>query len=405
MLHLKHFVSALDKCIEDFKRLNDAWQKEMDRGVGLLNKLARMSAKEVRAEMRRAAKLSALPSDELDKSRSLACGFSQDQRLWRSHEGARRWAAEVLSGRTTYAADGGQALLRELIPPVAVVQIASFENPHCAEEDYRKEVKLELITPAAFCENEAETPEAIVNFRRFSGEIEMIEKFIEDKKGWQTRGERAPVAFFDGSLFISYAQPRTRRQDQYIEKVLHLVRKSDEARVPIVGYIDQSQARDLVKLLDFLAGDGRQSTLFDSQLLRAQAKDGSAALSRWGDRTIFFYCMREGIEDSRDAFLDESGDPRIGFVYLQTTRDAPPARLDIPSWVYREGLLEEVVDVVRAECVVGNGYPYAIESADATAVITGRDLEQAWHLVQEFASRAGLQLSFSRKAASKIRRH
>lgn len=115
--------------------------------------------------------------------------------------------------------------------------------------------------------------------------------------------------------------------------------------------------------------------------------------------------MREGIEDSRDAFLDESGDPRIGFVYLQTTRDAPPARLDIPSWVYREGLLEEVVDVVRAECVVGNGYPYAIETADAAAVITGRDLEQAWRLVQEFASRAGLQLSFSRKAASKIRRH
>ena len=401
MLHLKHFVSALDKCIEDFKRLNGAWQKEMDRGVGLLNELAGMSAQEVR--MRCAEFRGAFPSDELDRSRSLACRFSQDQRLWRSHEGARRWAAEVLSGRTTYAADGGQALLRELIPPVAIVQIASFENPHCAEEDYRKEVKLELITPTAFCENEAETPEAIVNFRRFSGEIEMIEKFIEDKRGWQTRGERAPVAFFDGSLFISYAQPRTRRQDQYIEKVLHLVRKSDEARVPIVGYIDQSQARDLVKLLDFLAEDNRQSTLFDGQLLRAQ--DGSAALSHWGDRTIFFYCMREGIEDSRDAFLDESGDPRIGFVYLQTTRDAPPARLDIPSWVYREGLLEEVVDVVRAECVVGNGYPYAIETADAAAVITGRDLEQAWRLVQEFASRAGLQLSFSRKAASKIRRH
>ena len=36
----------------------------------------------------------------------------------------------------------------------------------------------------------------------------------------------------------------------------------------------------------------------------------------------------------------------------------------------RQGLLERVVDVVRAECVAGTGYPYAMETADALAVIT-----------------------------------
>jgi hypothetical protein len=67
-------------------------------------------------------------------------------------------------------------------------------------------------------------------------------------------------------------------------------------------------------------------------------------------------------------------------------------------------LLEEVVDVVRAECVVGLGYPYALETADATAVISARDREVFFRALQEFANRGKLDFSVSRKDASKGRR-
>jgi hypothetical protein len=102
--------------------------------------------------------------------------------------------------------------------------------------------------------------------------------------------------------------------------------------------------------------------------------------------------------------VDAKGKPLVGFVYLQTTGEGAPARLDIPAWVYDEGLLDEVVDTVRAECVVGNGYPYALETADAAAVINGHDREQFLRAMQEFAVEQQLDFHVSRKPVSKARR-
>ncbi len=62
------------------------------------------------------------------------------------------------------------------------------------------------------------------------------------------------------------------------------------------------------------------------------------------------------------------------------------------------------MDVVRAECVVGNGYPYAVETADAVAVITMQDRERFYRVFQEFVEKEGLPLRFSRKAVSKTKR-
>ncbi|HEY1404317.1 MAG TPA: DNA double-strand break repair nuclease NurA, partial [Pyrinomonadaceae bacterium] len=75
-----------------------------------------------------------------------------------------------------------------------------------------------------------------------------------------------------------------------------------------------------------------------------------------------------------------------------------------PAWVYDAGLLEDVIDTVRAECVVGNGYPYALETADAAAVITGHDRDQFLRAMQEFADEQHLGFHVSRKPVSKARR-
>jgi hypothetical protein len=102
-----------------------------------------------------------------------------------------------------------------------------------------------------------------------------------------------------------------------------------------------------------------------------------------------------------DDFLDEQGDPLVGFAYLQTTADGLPARLDLPSWIFEAGLLDEVLNVTRAECVVGNGYPYPLETADGAAVIRAEDRSRFLRAMQEFYMKEGLDFRVSRKSISK----
>jgi hypothetical protein len=328
---------------------------------------------------------------------------------WRSHEEARRWAISVLHNRTTFAADGSQLLPgREVSIPIAAVQVAWFENPHTRDGKYRKGARFHIVSPKELLEeyDERSTAETIVGLRRFILETETLCQFLEAKKGWRERNERTPLAFFDGSLLISFGMPRTQIQNGYVSAITRLVKASRDAEVPVIGFVDQSYARDFVALLNLLDGrerDARPSSIYDAQLLSALVEDDSASPfgDRWGVRSSFCYCKREKLSD---AFSDERGEPLIGFTYLQTTSDSAPARLDVPVWIYEAGLLDDVVDAVRAECVSGLGYPYAIETADDAAVITARDRQQFLRAIQDFAARESFAFHISRKAASKMRR-
>lgn len=379
------------------------------------------SADDINAALTRSASgkgAGALLSSEFDTSSACAVAVRFAEK-WHSHEEARRWALDVLRERVTFAADGSQLLPgREISLPTAAVQIGSFENPHRAGGQYLKEARLIVISPRELLEGYGEaqwTADAVVSYRRFEEETRALSGFIERHKGWRARGERVPVGFFDGTLLISYARPRTRLQDKYIEAILKLVRHSRAAEVPVIGYIDQSYARDIINLINALykinsarnANNGeateteRTTSLYDAQVLRAEGADGELLLSTWGDRTKLFLCVREGLGED---FRDEADRPLVSFVYLQTTSDGAPARLDVPTWIYDANLLEAVIDAVRAECVVGNGYPYPIETADATAVITMRDRERFLRAMQEFAERENFAFNFARKSTSKTRR-
>ena len=405
MIYRGHVLRALERERESFAGFERGWREELSRRAGELRRVGGMTASEVSRALAPKAAPGAIPSGESERAGGLAVEFGE---RWRSHEEARRWAAQALAGRVTFAADGSQALPgREVSLPVAGVQVASFENSHTpGGEGYRKEARFEVVMPDELLGGDsvgAGGPEAVVSFRRFQLEARTVGEFLERKRGWQERGERVPVAFFDGTLLISYARPRNKIQDRYVETILGLVNLSRETRVPVVGYIDQSYARDFVNLLDALAGrDPRRSAIYDAQLLRASPSEGEPPLlDAWGARTAFCHCDRAGLTED---FRDERGQPLVGFAYLQTTGDGHPARLDVPAWVYEDGVLDELVDAVRAECVVGNGYPYPLETADAAAVITAQDRAQFLHLVQEFAESAGLSLRLSRKALSKAHR-
>lgn len=403
MLYRTHVMSALEARRGEFVNFQRGMRDEVGELAARLRALAGRKAEDVRRESDADGARPSYPSDELERAGGAVVGF---EARWRSHEEARRWAAGVLSSRATFAADGSQLFPgREVSVPVAAVQVASFENPHTPEGRYLKDVHFEVITPDELRAGGRgfDSPEQVVGARRFELEADAVCAFLERRRNWRANKERMPLAFFDNTLIFS--SPRGDSETffkRYSSALTRLVTLSRETEVPVVGYVDHSYAPDVRDLLEAFYKDLPETNAYDAQILHARGREGGAPLlEAWGDRTIFWYCRRRNLAA---GFFDERGAPLVGFVYLQTTSDGHPARLDVPAWVHESGLLEEVADAVRAECVVGNGYPYAVETADEAALMTARDREQFLRVMQDFAEQHQLDFRLSRKAASKGRR-
>ncbi|HEX8292862.1 MAG TPA: DNA double-strand break repair nuclease NurA, partial [Pyrinomonadaceae bacterium] len=404
MLYRTHLIGALRERRDHFIDFERVLRGEVGELSARLRALAGETAREVRRKSGAVAARVAYPSDELESAGGPVVPFKE---RWRSHEEARRWALGALKGRTTFAADGSQIFPgREASVPVAAVQVASFENPHTPEGRYTKDVRFEVLAPDELLARagDYESPEQVVALRRFELEARAVCDFLERRSGWRGRGERAPLAFFDNTLLVASLRKGTDRHlsQRMADALARLIITSRETEVPVVGYVDHSYAHDVAGLLAALHRDLPESNVYDAQILRAPAR-GTAAppLAKWGVRTVVWHCQRPNLAD---VFFDERGAPLVGFLYLQTTADGQPARLDIPAWVHEAGLTEEVADAVRAECVVGNGYPYAIEAADQAALMSGRDREQFLRAVQDFAAEHRLDFHISHKALSKGRR-
>ncbi|MGI8554840.1 MAG: DNA double-strand break repair nuclease NurA [Pyrinomonadaceae bacterium] len=385
-----------------FKRFAQTQAQDLSDYLGKLRQLSQISHSEILQKLNNTENIGALPSAELENAKNFAFSFDE---IWTNHEEARAWAFEVLQKRTTFAADGSQLFIeREVSLPVAAVQIGWFENPHDDAQGYEKNARFFVLSPEDLLSpDEPFIRETLVGQRRFEAEIEKIIEFLLKKKGWQERGERMPLAFYDNTLLLSISLPQPDFQRAFIDKLVNLVRVSTAAKVPLVGYVDRSYARDLLTFLNALddAESINKKNLDDASVLHAAVSENSQTLKNWGDRTVFCYSKRRGLNAFTDA---ATGKSTVGFCYLQTTSDNPPARLDIPAWIYEENLLKEVLDVVRAECVIGLGYPYALETADQTAVISLRDREIFLQALQGFAKENNLDFRVSRKAASKGRR-
>jgi len=364
----------------------------------------------------------ARPTAEYDRWRALqptsgkaapALAFAP---IFANHEEARAWA-ECLRGVTTVAVDGSQLLpWRDASLPVAIVQAGIYENPHEPPAPYLKDVVTVVLTPEElFAADEQEEQgdetrmsvagqaDRMVHLRRFELEVETLIARMRAHAERRAKGsgsERPIVVFCDGSLIVSFARRMAPSyRERYLRAERRLLAASEEYRAPLVGYIDTSLARDVVMMLRALPAVGEP--------LPAPRGVSDALLWRgalgWGDRTPAFFAARADLP-GEEPHGDEAVGQDVAFVYFQAALDRPPARIEFPRWILDAGLLDAVMDAVRAETIVGNGYPYPIEAADAVAVITTEDRARFYRLFQEFAEREGLAFNFSRKALSKSRR-
>ncbi len=394
MFHRERVIAALEAQDDRFAGYETELSDTIAGYEQALIELVGLNRAEIEARLAGVPWPGARPTVEHDQHPGIVVPFSQ---TWANHEQARAWARDVLTGVPTVAVDGSQITpSKDISVPVGAVQIGWFVNPHDGDQGYVKDITFEVLAPDELADEGEEDvsafgfPDWRVNARRF---ILECEKLVESMQA-ACDDEVKPVCFFDGSLVISFVQHMLpERQKQYIKAVMSLLAASEECRVPLVGYVDTSYANDLAAMLDALAGRRTRQRISDGALLRPRMQ--------WGDRTVAYVCARD------DKVLPVGGGKyydRVCFVYLKTTADRPPSRLDLPCWLLEAGELEHTLDVVRAECVVGNGYPYALETADAVAVITMQDRERFYRAFQEFAEKRSLPFRFSRKMISKDRR-
>jgi hypothetical protein len=392
MLVRSKVIAALEAKKDHFAGYQVELRDTLDRYREALEQLPALSRAEVEARFDEAEIPwpGALPTGEQDRLHDSLVSMGQ---VWASHEEARAWAREILLRTPTFAVDGSQIPpSRDFSVPVGAVQVGWFENPHIPGGQYVKDLAFEVLAPGELAEEAddnggSEFPDWHVNLRRFQMECRAIVEYIQA----HASADPVPLCFFDGSLVLSFAQhmrPNLRRA--YLDAVTAMLRASQTSRVPLVGYIDTSFARDLVTMLAHLYRLPSAPRLSDGALLRPRMQ--------WGDRGQVYLCARD------DKVLPDYGPQarQVCFTYLKTTADGAPARLEFPRWLAEdEEELERVLNLVRAECIVGNGYPYALETADAVAVISLQDRERFYATFQQFAEKEGFALRYSRKALSK----
>jgi hypothetical protein len=388
-------IAALESHAAEFEDYQRGDREQIDRLRRQLEEVAALSAAALRERLSDIEYPGALPTIEQDQQRRPVIRFAW---RWQNHEEARAWALETLQGRPTLAIDGSQIMPQRVYSlPVAMIQIGWFENPHQAGVSYEKDVEVEVLPPSAITyiapDDLLADSELLVGLRRYQREISRLITYLQEHAG----DPKQPVAFFDGSLVASFAariSPPIR--EAYIRSTCELLAASRRAGVAVIGYVDTSYARDLVAMVEH-ATTSAPSRLTDAGLL--------APAMGWGDRTPAYICARDEILAAyRDPQSGEDLSRQVGFVYLKTTADNPPARVEFPLWLLDAGRLDDTLDIVRAETIVGNGYPYPLETADAVAVLTLEDRERFYQVFQEFARRHALSLRFSRKALSKRQR-
>lgn len=318
-------------------------------------------------------------------------GFFPWMLQWNSREDSLNWVRDCLTGVATFAVDGSQIYpSKDFSIPVALVQIGWFENRHEPQGNYEKDIRLDLLTPLQLRDSQGDRSEdggdRQVNMRRFEMETERLQEYMEAHAG-----DRRCLVFLDGSLVATFAQSFEPEMRSFYSRCLRdLLRSSEDNRVPLVAYVDTSYAKDLTEQLQRWFTLPEVSSVHDAQMLHP--------LMQWGDRTPLLRCQRKILQE----FYGEQQD-RIGYLYLKT-HDGYPARLELPLWIAENDRLEEILEWVRGEVIIGGGYPYVIETADQVAVLQTDDRYTFYRLVQDWAEREEISLRLSRKMVSKSRR-
>jgi len=385
MIHQKKIQAALEAKRDFFKDIDAELQKDFQSLNRAIADFESLEINDILTKISEVVQPGSYPTLEHEKAENLVIPFGEK---WVNHQESRDWAKQIIQGVITFAADGSQILSsKDISVPVGVVQVGWFENSHLDDGAYTKDVSVEVLSPKEFSGEEISSfPDQEINWKRFELEVETLVEFMERNSG----SNPVPICFFDGSLVLSFVQHmHPNRQTQYVNSIKKLINTSEKTGVLCVGYVDTSYATDIVTLLSHSTKMSISGRVSDAGMLRAKMQ--------WGDRSPVLIC-------ARDDAVQNKYYHQVAFCYLKTTGNNSPARLDFPRWIFEEGQHNRMIDIIRAEIIIGTGYPYVLETADALAVLSFGDRNYFYKMFQEFAEKEGFSLRFGTKSTSKRKR-
>ncbi|MHC1597144.1 MAG: DNA double-strand break repair nuclease NurA [Methermicoccaceae archaeon] len=301
--------------------------------------------------------------------------------VWRTREDALRWMDKALSNRAVACVDGSQIYAREgLGMPLGIVQSALVCNPHDGSEA-KIEREVRLITPELFERYKVYAySKELVDAMRFSLECEHV------------MGAKGSICLMDGSLVLSHISSLNESiRKVYIDAIKGLL-SACEHRIPIAAFVDSSNSHDLVRMMAHCFEELPQgATITDAVLLRYAM--------RWGERTKVFLCDRDDRRYSGGmSTLDRYGRwaDKICFFYIATSPFAP-CRVEMPLWMYEQGLTDLVADVIRGETIIRGNYPDIVWRAHEAVVIKHGEYALFEQVLKSFCAQHGIELSDSAK--------
>lgn len=347
------------------------FDKEIPRVLG-------MSADSIRNYLLNERTPGALPLEDYNGTFCKSFQYTFD-----SHESSFKWAEDILDHKRVTAIDGSQIYpMKEVGIQISVIQVAYFSNPHTTVKINPRDAEVRIITPEDFKQSSSDIQLSrnYVDAQRFRFECNMVSQLMDKYPG--------TVFFFDGTLIPTFARVHgATLYNAQVSALNKLISKSEETHSPLVGYIDNSYAHDLFRMFSLLmSGIDKDFRYSDASLIVSYLKN-------FGDYTPIHICRREGTQDSNS----------ICFTYMKTDQ-MRPSRLEFPKWMIEERVLNEVMDIIRAETIIGNGYPYSLDSAHDEAILKMRDKDVLISLLQKFAKDHNLKFHFSIKALKKRKR-
>lgn len=308
---------------------------------------------------------------------------------WKNRHDAIEWVDSVLSGVAVGAVDGSQIYSdKNYEIPLAVIQTSHILNRHTNDSDYTENTEAEIITPDEFEDASVYSfGSEYVDARRFALECNSIMQIMKEQD--------KPCVMLDGALILSHINVLNRNiREIYVRAINKLLEASEKTRAPVIGFIDTTMPRDITLMMHFLFGL-KKGKLSDTHLF-------SHLL--WGERTAAFLCDRDDRrgEEARSV-LDNYGKFRdqIAFFYMRVSNGLP-ARVEFPAWMYEEGMVDKIANIIRAECVIRGNYPDILMRAHEAAVIKMSEHDLFYGMLDNFCKAHGIRINKSAKNFHKM---
>lgn len=199
-------------------------------------------------------------------------------------------------------------------------------------------------------------------------------------------------------------------KEEYLSRSVAALAELERAGIPLVSFTSMPRHREVVHtLLALVCPPERRLACADCEQplpecleLRSLLDRDLFAMLPPGARSPLFLPVYHGDTAWRLPPAARKSDPELCFCYVNT---GEIARVELPRWVVRAGLVDTVHAIVLDQCRPGRaevpGYPLALSLAHHEAVLTVEDRRAVEWLIEEALARHGIVAPPSAKAQMK----